>query len=250
MNPFRYRGYYLDTETNLYYLQSRYYDSYVGRFINADDAGNLGIGDELLSYNLFSYCANNPVMNVDPEGEFFFTLIGAVTGGLIGAVSALIEGKSGREVWASAANGAVSGAIAGFATDFIVATDGSGLAVIATGAIAGAAGAYAGSLTESAINQKDFDSGEVWTDAWTSAAFGGIFGALGGAVSGSSSSMMQTITKKAGKRVLGKGVKGGYAIVRTMKDEIRHLGSNIAQEALTDLTSWYAQKRVRHCYGW
>ena len=101
-----------------------------------------------------------------------------------------------------------------------------------------------------AIHQKDFDSGEVWTDAWTSAAFGGIFGALGGAVSGSSSSMMQTITKKAGKRVLGKGVKGGYAIVRTMKDEIRHLGSNIAQEALTDLTSWYAQKRVRHCYGW
>ena len=70
MNPFRYRGYYLDTETNLYYLQSRYYDSYVGRFINADDAGNLGIGDELLSYNLFSYCANNPVMGYDPTGNW------------------------------------------------------------------------------------------------------------------------------------------------------------------------------------
>ena len=70
MNPFRYRGYYLDTETNLYYLQSRYYDSYVGRFINADDAGNLGIGDELLSYNLFSYCANNPVMGYDPTGRW------------------------------------------------------------------------------------------------------------------------------------------------------------------------------------
>ena len=70
MNPFRYRGYYLDTETNLYYLQSRYYDSYTGRFINADDAGNLGIGDELLSYNLFSYCANNPVMGYDPTGEW------------------------------------------------------------------------------------------------------------------------------------------------------------------------------------
>ena len=250
MNPFRYRGYYLDTETNLYYLQSRYYDSYVGRFINADDVGNLGIGDELLSYSLFSYCANNPVMNVDPEGEFFFTLIGAVTGGLIGAVSALIEGKSGREVWASAANGAVSGAIAGLATDIIAVTGGSALAVIAVGAAFGAAGAFAGSLTESAINQKDMHSGEVWSDAWTSAAFGLVFGAAGGAVSGPSSSMMQTIKSKVGKRTLEKGIKVGYAVARTMKNEVRHLVSNIAQEGLTDVTSWYVQKGVRHCYGW
>ena len=78
MNPFRYRGYYLDTETNLYYLQSRYYDSYVGRFINADDAGNLGIGDELLSYNLFSYCANNPVMGYDPTGTFNWGKLAAI----------------------------------------------------------------------------------------------------------------------------------------------------------------------------
>ena len=67
MNPFRYRGYYLDTETNLYYLQSRYYDSYVGRFINADGQLNGG----LLGYNLFAYCENNPVMYIDPTGELF-----------------------------------------------------------------------------------------------------------------------------------------------------------------------------------
>ncbi len=78
MNPFRYRGYYLDTETNLYYLQSRYYDAYTGRFINADDAGNLGIGDELLSYNLFSYCANNPVMGYDPTGTFNWGKLAAI----------------------------------------------------------------------------------------------------------------------------------------------------------------------------
>ncbi len=78
MNPFRYRGYYLDTETNLYYLQSRYYDSYTGRFINADDVSNLGIGDELLSYNLFSYCANNPVMGYDPTGTFNWGKLAAI----------------------------------------------------------------------------------------------------------------------------------------------------------------------------
>ena len=67
LNPFRYRGYYLDTETNLYYLQSRYYDSYVGRFINADGTIN-GNGD-LIGYNLFAYCSNNPVMYTDYSGE-------------------------------------------------------------------------------------------------------------------------------------------------------------------------------------
>ena len=67
MNPFRYRGYYLDTETNLYYLQSRYYDSYVGRFIYADGTIN-GNGD-LIGYNLFAYCSNNPVMYTDYTGK-------------------------------------------------------------------------------------------------------------------------------------------------------------------------------------
>ena len=43
INPIRYRGYYYDTETGLYYLQSRYYDPETGRFINADDViGQIG----------------------------------------------------------------------------------------------------------------------------------------------------------------------------------------------------------------
>ncbi|MGM9680919.1 MAG: RHS repeat-associated core domain-containing protein, partial [Eubacteriales bacterium] len=64
-NPFYYRGYYRDSETGFYYLQSRYYDPQVGRFINADGQLNGG----LLGYNLFAYCGNNPVMNVDPDGH-------------------------------------------------------------------------------------------------------------------------------------------------------------------------------------
>ena len=66
INPFRYRGYYYDTETGFYYLNSRYYDPQVGRFINAD--GIIGANGDIMGYNMFAYCSNNPVMCVDPTG--------------------------------------------------------------------------------------------------------------------------------------------------------------------------------------
>ena len=67
LNPLRYRGYYYDTETGFYYLQSRYYDPIVRRFINADSYGSTGTG--LLGYNMFAYCENNPVNSVDQAGH-------------------------------------------------------------------------------------------------------------------------------------------------------------------------------------
>ena len=70
-NPFRYRGYYYDTETGFYYLQTRYYDPEVGRFINAD--GIVGANGGVLGYNMFAYCNNNPVMGYDPSGEGWFS---------------------------------------------------------------------------------------------------------------------------------------------------------------------------------
>ncbi len=69
-NPFRYRGYYYDAETGFYYLNSRYYDPETGRFVNAD--GVLGANQDLLSYNLFAYCSNNPVNYSDPSGYGLF----------------------------------------------------------------------------------------------------------------------------------------------------------------------------------
>ena len=65
-NPLRYRGYYYDTETGLYYLQSRYYDPELCRFINADSYASTGQG--ILGYNMFVYCGNNPVNMYDPDG--------------------------------------------------------------------------------------------------------------------------------------------------------------------------------------
>ena len=61
--------YYYDTETGFYYLQSRYYDPGIGRFISADGAIS-GVGGELLGYNMFSYCFNNPVNLNDTEGTW------------------------------------------------------------------------------------------------------------------------------------------------------------------------------------
>ena len=67
INPLRYRGYYYDTETGFYYLQSRYYDPEICRFINADSYTSTG--QSYLGYNMFAYCANNPIAYTDLEGE-------------------------------------------------------------------------------------------------------------------------------------------------------------------------------------
>jgi len=78
-NPFLYRGYYYDSETGLYYLNSRYYDPQTGRFLNADDTSTLQASQgHLLSTNLFAYCVNNPIIYSDPNGNVFqFALAGA-----------------------------------------------------------------------------------------------------------------------------------------------------------------------------
>ena len=77
LNPFRYRGYYYDTDTGLYYLQSRYYVPQWGRFLNADGYVNTGMG--LLGYNMYAYCSNNPVNRVDSTGQFWKELWDAFT---------------------------------------------------------------------------------------------------------------------------------------------------------------------------
>ncbi len=73
LNPFRYRGYYYDTETGLYYLNSRYYDPRTCRFISADILLDTRT---FPGYNLFAYCLNNPELYADPSGKFVLTILG------------------------------------------------------------------------------------------------------------------------------------------------------------------------------
>ena len=74
INPLRYRGYYYDSETGFYYLQSRYYDPEIGRFINADSYASTDIVG-LLSTNMFSYCENDPVNRSDHSGHAGYGLM-------------------------------------------------------------------------------------------------------------------------------------------------------------------------------
>jgi len=66
-----------------YYLGSRYYDAEAGRFISPDSVEYLGANGDLISYNLYAYCSNNPVMYTDPSGHAIITAI--ILGALIGA---------------------------------------------------------------------------------------------------------------------------------------------------------------------
>jgi len=84
-NPFRYRGYYYDTESGLYYLNSRYYDPATGRFLNEDAISYLE-PKTLGGLNRYAYCLNNPVMYYDPSGYVAiesFVIISVVFFGLL-----------------------------------------------------------------------------------------------------------------------------------------------------------------------
>ena len=92
INPYRYRGYYYDTETGLYYVSSRYYDPEIGRFLNSDDASYAINQLGSTEHNLYAYCSNDPVNSVDIGG--FFTIkiyaIAAVTAAVIAAVAKVV----------------------------------------------------------------------------------------------------------------------------------------------------------------
>ena len=101
-NPFRYRGYYYDTETGFYYLNSRYYDPEVGRFLSVDDPGYLGVRGDLTSYNLYAYCGNSPILREDTGGEFWFVgiFINLAIEYAFDVFKNLSEGKTGLDILA------------------------------------------------------------------------------------------------------------------------------------------------------
>ena len=98
-NPIRYRGYYYDIDLGLYYIQSRYYDSNIGRFINADGVIS-GANGSLHGFNLYAYCFNNPVLLTDSSGGWpqWLLNVGAFISNNITAPSVAFVGSAERVV--------------------------------------------------------------------------------------------------------------------------------------------------------
>nr|WP_181987086.1 RHS repeat-associated core domain-containing protein [Ruminococcus bromii] len=118
LNPIRYRGYVYDTETSLYYLQSRYYDPFTGRFLNADVYCNTNTGTPL-STNMFSYCENNTISNIDFNGYALINVICSAIGGIAGWffgdwIAKKLGYKSGWKYWAIRAGVTIGGAVIGW----------------------------------------------------------------------------------------------------------------------------------------
>ena len=118
VNPIRYRGYYYDAEFGLYYLQTRYYDPETGRFISQDESSYLA-PETINGLNLFAYCNNNPVMNVDPEGTaWWHWVVGALVVVAATALTVVTCGAAAVALGASAA--VVAGVMAGAAVGGLV----------------------------------------------------------------------------------------------------------------------------------
>ena len=123
INPFRYRGYYYDKEIGLYYLQSRYYDAKLGRFVNGDAPDVIFAKTDTSACNLYDYCDNTPTDRQDHSGFLASVLIHAAFAAVTTWLLYFLEYKLGMRYWswwtltglvlANAAMGAVMGALFG-----------------------------------------------------------------------------------------------------------------------------------------
>ena len=114
INPFRYRGYYYDEETGFYYLNTRYYDPEIRRFINADNPELVAqLAQTPGQLNLYAYCNNNPVAFTDESGESVWAII--VVGLIVTVISGISGGYSAaacnQNFWIGFAAGAAAGLV-------------------------------------------------------------------------------------------------------------------------------------------
>ncbi len=163
LNPFRYRGYYYDRETGLYFLQTRYYDPEIGRFLNRDSVAYAD-PQTINGLNLYAYCLNNPIAYTDPYGttEWWEWL----TLGLLTAI---------------AITAVIAGTVlsCGATTPGLIGLLGSTLSGLGTGFLTGAA---ANIVTQGISNNWDFNQIDPM-QAIKSGGIGAIIGGVGGIMS-------------------------------------------------------------------
>lgn len=183
LNPFRYRSYYYDRETHLYNLKTRYYDPETGRFVSQDDVSYLD-PEHINGLNLFAYCGNNPVMNVDPNGTVFVTVflifasiaLGALVGGLCNGIAAA---STGGDFVSGFVGGLVSGAVITVGMALAFAAGAAFGLVFAAGF--GFLASFTGSIVQQSLDPKK--TGISLGTAFASGIVGMVFGAIGYGVS-------------------------------------------------------------------
>ena len=186
INPFRYRGYYYDTETGLYLVTSRYYNPEWCRFLNADSIEYLDPSN-INGMNLYAYCLNNPVNYYDPDGHWAMPnwlkwVIGGVV--IIGlGIATLATGGAAAGVAGFIVAGAFKGAVIGAISGALV-----------SGTIGGIISAVAGN--------------SFWGGFANGAADGFMSGAIIGGITGAISSSVQVAN--AAKSWATTGGKSGF----------------------------------------
>ena len=139
INPLRYRGYYYDNETGFYYLQSRYYNPAIHRWINSDSL--IGQAENIQGTNLFSYCFNNPVNMTDSTGNWpklstIFAAV-AVAAVAVAAVAVTVATCGAAAPALAVAGGSIAGGIsAGSVATGAMLAAGASAAAAATTAVA------------------------------------------------------------------------------------------------------------------
>lgn len=223
INPYTYRGYRFDSETGMFYLNSRYYNPQIGRFLNGD--GLLGEPGTISSTNMYAYCESNPINKKDESGFFWNIIAGAAIGFVVGfgfsLISQAISGNSPdlSKALVSGVAGAITGGLAATGLGWVGQT-------IANGVVSGA---------ETLVNQLIDGQGIDLLEIGISVGAGCISGLIGGkgfkADKGFSNAM------KSFTKVMEKASRvGGYATLRGCKSALTQVGNKLIREMGRNLT--------------
>ena len=241
INPIRYRGYYYDSETGLYYLGSRYYDPQVRRFINADGATLVTVNpysDGLTDKNYYAYCNNAPVNSSDDGGDLPTVIVGAIVGGVLGAVDSFAHGNRDMGTIAKdALKGAVTGAIGSSL---------SGAANIAFGALTGAIDAV--SEVRTGLREKKINAAGAVVKVVAGAATGALFSAIGG---GGKTEKLSSLKSVGGniKMVFKNRVKKG-TLFKAARNSLKQYGWNSVKQLGRSFVSNFAASGASKGFGW
>ena len=247
INPLRYRGYVYDMETGLYYLQSRYYNPEIGRFISADNYPSTGQG--LTGNNMFAYCGNNPVSRNDEGGEFWHIVIGAAIGAVANfAISVASQVISGAEEidWDKAVVSAGVGLITGGLSAMGVP---AGVLIGVNAGLSAAESVY-GDISDNMRGKANYSVGDIVAHATINAGVSALFTAAGVSSDDVNLNALYKSSRTAKKALKVKGLapavkKGLKRTASAYSKELGRFTVDCAVDALvvspiTTFSSWYA----------